>query len=498
MKTSPTSAIVPLSKDLENVLAIIKTKTCKTAEALCNDAPLHEKAVFENGEAVLDITFDELLSWFDNTYFHTFPQPQQLIRLGRYGEIPLYDICALVLKALFEEQLGNGMMSFVEYQAQDINFVLNYAENYFNPDFDRIYELLKKNLCFYKISKNHLTATLKRFQSTKAYLYEYTCFTANYAQDISDETDTVDDNKKYEETFYSLNDSYTNLINRLEALFEEILSIKLINVNLNDKYIKKFNKLLFELKTVTYKVELVNMKISYKEADRSLSEEQLEKMAENAMEEFEKELKELSIEIARTSRTVPNFIAMGGCFTQSLSQEMDYKNYLKKEIRALARILHPDILSEEDRSRLSREDLQDLKELFNMTMDLKKEVPFSESQVGHYLPDLAKLTYIRARAIQIYEKAGVKLDFECIPGKSLNERIAFLEKNISFLNIRLSELSLEKQNALNDKTAKQQHQILLSEKNCSEHRNLLSEAVNSTKQILAERINHLMKLFFES
>ncbi len=496
---------VPLSQDIKLVIENFKNNTGKGVECLCNDAPVASMQKLKDGKPVFDIPLDDFLFWFDTTHNHIFPTAENMIRLAYLNHLHTYECCSIVLKAMFEKQFAQGFFTNFEEVIYEPTFINNNMDT-FKPDSSHLYEIFINtgSISREDVSEIAFASILDDLIDTKSFLLSYKDVLENFGNKKEEEINIV---KKEEDAglvslFFDLKKRYKSRINKMGELTNDLLEIKIINQNMEDEYLKQYGKTLLELKQLFFTLEIIGLKIECKKRNPKFTEKEIDIDIEKTLIKFDEEINCLKKELGRTNRPHPNIDALlAACGIQgkgSLSMEFEYINEIKKTVKELSFMLHPDLLSEEDREKLTDIHIAELKELFNKLMDVKKNIPFTPNMLGYSHPDLLKLFEIRVWVFEIYKEAGIKTNTEEIPGKTLAEKISNLEKSIKFLEVRITEIDNEKYICQTNQLTKQYEQILGSAISIKRHKDSLNEEIENYKIKIEEQKAILKKLLHDS
>jgi len=472
----------PLSKDLSVIVRDVTSRNNIAADSLCADGQINNAITLEDNQPVLfDITTDQFLGFFDNSSGHFFPTPVHMARLGYVAGLTVYEIIALMLKSVYEMEL-HQKFNFLELSSMlENDEICSTHASKFTPDKKHLFRILE----------------LMKMPFAEAESYELFCFAVDeivehkiYFLSYS-EVENIFGKEKREEirqlsehTERNLSTQY--IIEKKRFMQQEayvsdlmygILEAKNYNKNLQNEYYKRFGSYLLRYREYFIFCEVMEQKLKLKTEHPELSEQEIEEKVESFLESRAAEIRTMRNEISQSLRVLPEILLDN----RREGNPQQYEQEVKQVVADLTRLLHPDLLSDEEQSKLTPRHNEELGNLWDQLLNIKKSFNYSSRHIGYYFPPLSELTQIKLNVLKIFKNAGIQRG-DTIHGANLEEKLAYLRKTISLLAKRAIELELEKSVHLNCEQTKMYLSVMKSSDSIQKHIAELKNKVYEYKQ----------------
>ncbi|HOY31074.1 MAG TPA: hypothetical protein PKW80_04260 [Bacteroidales bacterium] len=486
-----TKSYIPLSTDLNMLVRHINEITGKTAQMLCYDfEPVCNTLVLSDGRAVLaDNTWDQFLGCFDNGYNHNFIKHEELLRLTVAARCSIYETSILLLKLDFEKSVFatnkfiplNEHLSFKE--------ILDKHSKKFVPDKDSLWSMIDKWQITATLNRSLFFTAVENMMAEQIFFYSYTMVEELFGKNFNKEVDLVnsageDDGDKYLE----LQSRFRKLMPQFEKLSFDIIESNVYNQNITNMYMQTFGTVLVKLKELCIEFDILECKIRIKREHPEFSVNEVENAVDNYIQSKHKEIADYEAKINQSMRMMPAVMISGNQHFSS-GDVSCYLSEIKATASCICRLAHPDLLSAEDLKKLSAEMLEELRSIWSDFLTLKKAASTNPSTIGYDVPDYIELETIRMKILQIYKKAGITSKGDDIIGNTVCEKIQYLLKANDVLEKNILDLTLQKQNLINNPVIKSYLKILNSTQSIeNHHKDLIEEQKTFQDKILKLKI----------
>jgi len=406
-----------------------------------------------------------------------------LVCLCRTHALGLYRTIALVLKQEWEQFLYCEVG--IEPGSDSADIDPNDYKDRFYPDTETIYCRIEKQFkdeggfqysrqTFHTLVHEMILSDMHRAAGNSPELVSFIKDTVKSIELLDTSTD------EQKEQFWTSKFSW---IQAQESLGENILLLerrRLENANIMRQWLMFFGEAEIELKTQSMRLDKYSFQIEMLEADPALSRQELDQLAAEAEELSKQQLEDLRLQVL-----LGPCLAKGGHGpSASPGQCTQYRKELKKILRELWLLLHPDVLQNNaSYGRLTELQKEKLKELWHATMQIRpEELGYRENQIGYEYRSIAVLRDLLATAKTILEKAGIDINTRyIIQGETLDEQIDWLRNEIS-------RLELESENV------RAELKVLLEDPSIIEKSTLLSCSLEQQEKVQADMLKQAEKI----
>lgn len=386
--------------------------------------------------------------------FSGVPLMKELKNLIENKNSNLYKTIVLLLKSEYRNQFFSGSRN-----------------TFFKPCFNKIFNTLKyyiendKPYNFYFENDEIVACNEDRIQIAR---YDINAFSDLLSRIIEQELHIKSDNKgindfiiielqynkalresttQQKEIFFQKRIEYVTLKTKVDDQLYDLETLKKQKELLNQNFFNTFAELLFELEGLKLEHEILGKRKEIKEKFPDLPENEIQTKAEELLENAKNDL----ITTMENKIRAEVMLSEGG--RVATKQEID--DYFKKSKETLTRIkllLHPDkLIHNPGYHKLSEGQKKVIKELGVKVFEIKKDELATPSVfVGYSNRSLDVLNKMLETVMTIFEFAGMDVENYVIKGNSLEERILWLENEISVLNKILREIKDEVFILIND------------------------------------------------
>lgn len=387
---------------------------------------------------------------------HHFPSPESLAAFSSTAGIGLLRAMALCLKNRWEYYFACEVNKWAagKKNGRRLGDILLDPELLLSPGNKKKQYLKLDTDDFLKVFASHgewmaqegftivtFAGTLKQMLLTRSYLEatdspELAAFIENQQKEIAL---LGKEESERSEKFWLLKAEWVEHQEELGTVLIDIENRKLENENLKVKWMKIFGGEYITLEEMNNRLRKAKLLRSLIKVNPGMKREELERIAKQK----DKEAVERIEDLRQTQRTPlklfePMPPGLGG---MRISID-DSQEWEKKIIREIWMLTHPDRLKHNPSyDRLTESQRQYLAEAFLRTNAVRSsEVGYHAYQVGWERKSLGALISIRSRIQTVLENAGVDVDPEyVIRGKSLEEKIDFLTRELQFLESGIRE-----------------------------------------------------------
>jgi hypothetical protein len=482
MNNTPTQTPIPLSNDLSVIVKAVTTQNNIVADSLCADGKNNHTMTLEDNQPVLyDITTDQFLGFFDNSSGHYFPTPLHMARLGYIAGLTVYEIITLMLKAVFESEL-HSKYNFIElsFMLQNEEICLMHSKQ-FNPDKKHLFRILElMKMPFAEAETYELFClAVDEIVEHKIYFLSYREVENIFGKEKREEIMQLSEIQQKDLTILYITEKkrFMKQETLVSELMYALLEIKNYNKNIQDEYYRRFGDLILQYREYFIGCEVIEQKMKIKKENPELNSEQIDEKVKEFLDIKERDIRKLKDEISHSLRVLPDILFDG----RREGNVQKYEHEVKKVVSELTRLLHPDLLSDEEQQKLKPEHVEELGMLWNQLLNIKKTFNFSSNQIGYLFPPLGELTQLKIIALNVFKKAGIQRG-DAIPGANVEEKLSFLKKTTDILTRRAIELELEKSIHMNCAQTKIYLSVLKTAECMNFHHSELRKKVEEYKE----------------
>jgi hypothetical protein len=231
------------------------------------------------------------------------------------------------------------------------------------------------------------------------------------------------------------------LLDNLDDVYIEIENTRLKNAETEQDYLRLFGQDIIQQTELEAEIYLLEMQIALRRINPDISEEELEKKILEKEQELQNQLHELKLKEAYSQETslMEAWQQMGVPMEKSKLDEE--KDLCKKEIRAIRKLVHPDILMNNPVYQdLSQEQKDELEEILLDSLKISfSELGYPPSFAYHDMRSLEGLRQVRRRVETILKMTHIQVDLQYqIEGENIIEQINWLEKEIIFIENQIN------------------------------------------------------------
>lgn len=463
--------ITTISEDIRQINHIAKTGN-QDMTRFCRDH--HDPVLLEDNLPVLNKIYqDQFIRMFDLQFNHYFPEPEMMYRFGIYHNLQLPNLLALMLKAgwelYFSEMIGytSGSGINLEERLKNRLLVKQFITGY-RPENKEMFQLVKELPYETRIarSRENLNQIISDLIHDQNFLLGNDQIDRFFPEKAHHERLLLNGGTiAQQEEYYRLKDLWQTRSTELEEKLLLLEKKKRMNLNTEDRYFKYFGKHIISRASLTYQIHKYKKILELKNIRPEAPFKELLKKAIDSITEEERQNQELSNKYARSL----NFLdeSMGECSGHFSSPDLlKYDEEVKKILKKLYFLLHPDLLDHRPVAEVDRKRLNKLwMELMRQTEE--KEYSFTPRFLMYSHPDYYKLMSILKRACKILRidmdnlEVGDQLTSLIRKGSSLKELLEFLKKDAEKLQLHLTNLDLVQQDYSNDRQAQFYREALL-------------------------------------
>jgi hypothetical protein len=219
--------------------------------------------------------------------------------------------------------------------------------------------------------------------------------------------------------------------NAMGDLLLMLEQVRLKNAHIRWEFLVRFGDDYLALKEASARHDRLRLMIDLREAMPLLSDEAIEKMADEAEQDIRRRLALLRLDVL----LAPALAKPRGSGSSAMIKDLGQcRRESKRILREIWMLLHPDRLQRHEKFQaLTEAQKETLQHLWSRTMEVTpEEVGYREEQMGYQYRPLMVLETILADARAILEHAGIDVDVRTlIQGNTLEERIVWLKSDMA-------------------------------------------------------------------
>ena len=413
-----------------------------------------------DGKPVSSQTSSTVRKWFETTNGHIFPPENDILRLAVFFNLDFYQTLHLLLKAKFEEFLLDKDERW-EYLCGDsyLNILSSYNEENRRDELEESVNAFRRSLepgqLYYAFENLWGIASSAGYSRENfktlldAFFLENLLYSPNASkkvQNFSQYQQMLIDQARFgtqdeQDALWSKRCTWQMLLDNLDDIYIEIENTRLKNAETEQDYLRLFGQDIIRQTELEADIYLLELKISLLRIDPNLSKEELEKKILEKEEELQNQLHELKLKEAYSQETslMEAWQQMGVPMEKNKLEEE--KELCKKEIRAIRKLVHPDILMNNPEYRnLSQEQKDELEEILLDSLKISfSELGYPPSFAYHDMRSLEGLRQVRRRVETILKMTHIQVDLQYhIEGENISEQINWLEKEILFIENQIN------------------------------------------------------------
>lgn len=407
----------------------------------------HPKALrLQDGAPISQRAGRTVESWFSYGDNHVFPGSEELIRFARFFGLRIIPTLALVLKGLWERQaaeiagyktnMGVSLEGILQQPGEQPQAdTLRRAADEFNPNTDALLELLGQSgelASQADFDRTALQALVKEMIANRLHLLaiespELADFEGRWnAERLLLKTGTPEE----QEAHAVAKASWLLLHDEIADAYMLIEDRRLFNANVGNDYLAIFGKEEIAIQEAFVSSSDLRRRIALKQADPSLTREQLGPLVNRLEESERRELEKLRADAGFATWLAPT---PAGGDPMLPEEHADMTRKCKRVLRQLRFALHPNFLEQHPAwAGLSAEHKEYLRTLGHRILAIRSsELAQPEGHVGHEHRLLPALLGALENVEAVLDCSGLTTDFRLrVRGDSLRQQLRWLEKEV--------------------------------------------------------------------
>ena len=457
-----------------------------------------------DGEPVSSRRINTARRWFEDSKDHNFPPQKDVLRMGIFFCLDFYTLLHWVLKADFEEYLIKGDEDFkVNVGESVLTIIEKYNVNersLFQAKLKEFQKSLDKRT-LYQLFEDHwqLASTeVLNFKNFSAVIDDFFGEDLIYYENHSEKIANFANYQKSiisvsqfgsnddQETLWRYRGIWQTLIEDLDSIYIDIENTRLKNADIEQNYLKKFGTLIIELTEQENENKLSNERFSVVlRSPKYLTDEEIDQQVFETREKLEQDLADLKLKEASAKRNslMDEWKRQG--IPVNPEQIAKEKEQCKKEISAIRKMIHPDVLMHDPvYAKLSKEQQDELKDILIEALKIdNSELGYPPNFLNHDMRSLEGLRNVRRRVEEILKRKNIQVDLRYeIQGDTIFEKIAWLENEIVTLKNRLNAAKGQHTAMLTDKGIQSKLTLLNNQDKQEEFVGKMEEEIKSLKE----------------
>lgn len=388
---------------------------------------------------------------------HIFPRPDELFSLTQECNLQFHRALGLILKGEWERGLGCEKNGSSDKATQPFREVLSDAVEHtpeainFNPDTAELFAVFQQNgnqareagyevTNFDTLVQNMILAGLHIACNNGPEMARFV-ETETARQDMLRERSAVE-----QKAFWTERNRWVQAQEELDEEHAKVEKWRLMNAETKREYQSLFGRLEVELQEAVVRWLPLNLRKMLKEADPSLSEEQIaEEIAKaETFHEAKEKLQKLRHDETTFAYIIPHMAGSGT--PMDVNQLKDYMAQTASLRRELYFKIHPDILKNNPNYlKLTEKQVKELDALLKQALEISpSELGFPQGFVEYDMRGIPGLLECISRVDAILESAGLDARIDAqIQGRTLPEQLEWLKRTIVSLKRRLEDAETE-------------------------------------------------------
>jgi len=413
-----------------------------------------------DGAPVCSQTASSIRKWFELTNGHTFPPQRDLVRLAIFLCLDFYETLHFVLKSDFEKVLVENDPNYTYMSGDSYIEIITRCQSDENKDdleksiqdyqkeldYDALYSHFEEQWRMASSSgynRINFKTLLDEFFREGLLYYENTSEKvknfSKYQQELIEQARSG--SPEEQDVLWRSRGRWQTLQDDLDDLYIEIENTRLKNAEAEQAYLRSFGNLMITQTELETEIKILDMRIGFPRIDPDISEEELQERIRETQEKLEKEIEDLRLKnaIAQDNVVLEEWKKMGVPMDPADLEEE--KLLCKKEIRAIRKLVHPDMLMHNKiYQSLSDEQKKELEEIMLDAMKIQpSELGYPPNFAHHDMRSLGGLRQVRKRIETILNMKNICIDLAYqIEGEIISEQIKWLEWEINRLENQIS------------------------------------------------------------
>ena len=423
--------------------------------------------------------------WFEDSNGHIFPPQKDMLRTALFFSLDFYVLLHWVLKADFEEFLVKGDERWAPGTGESLlNILAGYNEDarqdYFKDALGAYHQQLKKddlyrlfeehwNLAsaagyskenFSTLIDNMFMENLLRYENHSPKLINF----GQYQRDLIERAQAGTDEDQ--DKLWRSRCIWQGALDELDGVYIDIENNRLRNAETDQAYLQKFGSLIITQTELQTEIQLKELRLSFMRIDPDITEDELDEKVHETQEKLERDMADLIVEAARAAGSVLMKAWADSGVPMEPGALEEEREQCKREIREIRKLVHPDVLMHNpEYARLTDEQKKELGEILLDALKITpSELGFPPNFAYHDMRSLEGLRQVRRRVEAILKVNNIRVDLQYqIEGETIQEQIAWLEKEIVLLQNRINAAKGQLAAMISDKDIQSKRRLLNSQ-----------------------------------
>ncbi|NMB90350.1 MAG: hypothetical protein GYA17_18475 [Chloroflexi bacterium] len=407
-------------------------------------------------EPVSSQTASTVRKWFETTNGHVFPPQTDVLRLAIFFCLDIYETLHWVLKADFEKYLFEHDPEW-SYQCGKayIEILSQYQSDSSQSSFEAVVKDYRKQLdvdALYRLCEEHWRVASSAGYTRQSFVtlvddffLEKLLGCENHNQKIQKFAEYQQELVKQarygspqeQDLLWRSRSVWQNLLDYLDDLFVEIENIRLKNAETEQEYLLLFGDGILAQVELETEITLFEMRNDLRRKQPELSTAEIDEKVHKAQEDLRRQIDDLKLKKALADHQqacLASWKEFGAPMSRGALN--DERERCKREIRAIRKLVHPDVLMHNPVYQSLSESQK--KELEEILLDALKISPFElgypPNFAYHDMRSYEGLRQVRKRVETILKLSQIKIDLEYqIQGETITQQIDWLDREISRL-----------------------------------------------------------------
>ncbi len=435
-----------------------------------------------DGKPVASQTASTARKWFDDSHEHIFPPQVDVLRMGLFFNLDFYTLLHWTLKADFEaylvkrdpqygrDSLLNIAASYDQEgrQAELQSALSDFRAALRDGGIEELFYLLEKHWQMASSAGYHLAsfATLVEnlFLENLLVYSNDSPKIENFSRAQKVLMDQVRHGTPEDQAaLWRKRSTWQMLLEALDDVYVAIENTRLKNAEIEQAYLRLFGQQIIHQTELEMAVRLLDLRLSFLRQEPGISEAALDEKIRQTQEAQEKEMADLRLQeaIARGNAVQQAWSEMGVPMESgALAEE---KENCKREIRAIRKLVHPDILMNnpvyQDLSEVQKDELHEI--LLDALKIHPSELGYPPNFAYHDMRSLEGLRQVRKRVEAILKMHHIQVDIQYqIQGETVREQLLWLTEEITRLENQINAAKGQLTAMISDATLQRKSALL--------------------------------------
>ncbi len=439
-----------------------------------------------DGQPVASQTASTARKWFDDSHEHIFPPQVDVVRMGLFFNLDFYTLLHWALKADLEAFLVKGDPHYGQdsllniaaryneddHQAKLQAALSDYRANLKDGGFEKLFDLFEEHWrmassagydrsSFATLVENLFMENLLVYPNHSPKIEIFGEAQTKLMTQVQHGTPQDQD------ALWRKRGRWQTLLEALDEVYVAIENTRLKNAEIEQAYLRRFGRQLILQTELEMTVRLLGLTLSFILANPDISDEDLAEKIRQTQAEQEKDLADLRLREAQAqaNAALQAWTDLGMPMDpEALEKE---KENCKQEIRAIRKMVHPDILMNNPVYQdLSEDQKNELHEILLDALKIKpSELGYPPNFAYHDMRSLEGLRQVRKRVEAILKMHHIRIDLQYqIQGETVQEQIRWLTAEITLLENQINAAKGQLTAMLNDETVQRKAELLRNPK----------------------------------